>query len=106
MVNKLASCTIEFEQVVCRLDKYMSTSYAAVALPMAAALASIVAAVEYASPWKTEVITTSTSNVLTTASWSPILSGMYIVFPIANVTVVLTRCCGWSSTNSTSIINR
>lgn len=53
----------------------MSTSFAAMALPTAVAIASIVAAVEYASPWKTEVITTSMNNYLTTASWSPIFSG-------------------------------
>ena len=55
----------------------MSTSFPKIALPMAAAIASIVAAVEFASPWKTEVITTSTSNFLTTASWPPIFSGGY-----------------------------
>lgn len=60
------------------LDQYMSTRFPAIALPMAVAIASIVAAVEYASPWKTEVITTSMSNFLTTASWSPIFSGVVI----------------------------
>lgn len=45
---------------------------------MAVAIAGVVAAVEYASPWKTEVITTSTSSIFTTASWSPIFSGNYI----------------------------
>lgn len=53
----------------------MSTSFQKIALPMAAAIASVVAVVEFASPWKTEVITTSTSSLLTTASWSPIFSG-------------------------------
>jgi len=55
----------------------MSTSFPKIALPMAVAIASIVAAVEYASPWKTEVITTSTDNFLTTTSWSPIFSGSF-----------------------------
>ena len=53
----------------------MSASFPKIALPMAVAIASIVAVVEFASPWKTEVITTSTSSYLTTASWSPIFSG-------------------------------
>lgn len=69
------------------LDQYMSTSFAAMALPTAVAIASIVAAVEYASPWKTEVITTSMNNYLTTASWSPIFSG--VVIGLAQIPLVL-----------------
>ena len=59
----------------------MSTSFPAIALPMAIGITSIVTAVEYASPWKTEVITTSMSNFLTTTSWSPIFSGIHNIQP-------------------------
>lgn len=53
----------------------MSTSFPKTALPMAVTIVGVVTAVEYTSPWKTEVITTNTNNFLTTASWSPIFSG-------------------------------
>ena len=64
---------------VCRVDQWMSTSFATIALPMAAAITSVVVAVEYASPWKTEVITTNMTNLFTTASWSPIFSGIHYI---------------------------
>jgi len=72
-----------------RVDHYLGMNFASVALPLAGVMGSVVATIEYYVPWTTEVVTSSTGNFLTAASWSPVVSGIASQNVLVNMLITL-----------------